>query len=359
MTSTVSGGHRAFPVVVVPYDPAWQRMFDEERALLDSSLADLGTEIEHIGSTSVPALAAKPKIDILVGLRAWEDLGRAVERLSRLGYLNEPQLDVPRHLSMKRGHPTTHRIHLVEGQGSLWHEYLAFRDALRAEADLRARYAELKQRLALQHRDDHQAYSAGKSPFIEAVIEHQRQTGRRRSPNPSVVQRAFDESDAVRELRQLPTFRALVEFVEQTELYRGALLIGSFAAGAADEMSDLDLILITRDGKFGDAWERRGELHVTGALAAWDEPPEGPVGAHKWVTRDLIFVECLVAAPGSGVRLAQPFVVVAGGDDLPHWLEQRSPILRTEMRQASHPIERAYDELKVAIRAFRATTPDG
>jgi hypothetical protein len=147
----------------------------------------------------------------------------------------------------------------------------------------------------------------------------------------------------------------LVEFVGQTELYLGAISIGSFAAGTADEMSDLDLILITHDGGFGDAWERRAELHVTGSLAAWDERVDGPVGAHKWMTRDRIFVECLIADLSSGVRLAQPFVVVAGDLDLPDRLERRPRVLRPEMGEALHPIERAYDELKAAVRGSRAT----
>jgi GrpB-like predicted nucleotidyltransferase (UPF0157 family) len=119
-----------FPVVVVPYDRAWPEMFQAERSVLLSTLADLDLDIEHIGSTSVPGLAAKPKIDILVGLRAWKDLSSAIGRLSELGYEHEPQLDVPRHFSMKRGHPTTHRVHLVEADGDLWNDNLAFRDAL-------------------------------------------------------------------------------------------------------------------------------------------------------------------------------------------------------------------------------------
>jgi GrpB-like predicted nucleotidyltransferase (UPF0157 family) len=149
-------------------------MFDAERAVLHSALAGLEPRIEHVGSTAVPGLAAKPKIDILVGLRAWADLASAVERLRGIGYGHEPQIDVPRHLSMKRGHPTTHRVHLVEVGGAEWKDVLAFRDALRADADLRDRYGELKRELALEHRDDHQAYSAGKSPFIEALIEPRR-----------------------------------------------------------------------------------------------------------------------------------------------------------------------------------------
>lgn len=149
-------------------------MFDAEHTALRAALADLEPDIEHVGSTSVPGLAAKPKIDILVGLRTWGDLTSAVERLLGIGYEHEGQIDVPRHLSMKRGRPTTHRVHLVERREEQWDEVLCFRDTLRADPDLRRRYAELKQELALEHQDDHQAYSLGKGPFIQAVIERAR-----------------------------------------------------------------------------------------------------------------------------------------------------------------------------------------
>lgn len=170
-----------FPVVVVPYDPAWPGMFDGECTLLLKALDHLHPDIEHIRSTSVPGLAAKPKIDILVGLRAWGDLETAIKCLSGIGYEHEPQLSVPRHFSMKRGHPTTHRVHLVERRGDLWTDNLAFRDALRANPDLCAHYAEVKQGLAARHPNDHHAYSAGKAPLIEAVIERERS----RTPRPA------------------------------------------------------------------------------------------------------------------------------------------------------------------------------
>lgn len=174
-----------FPVNVVPYDPAWPGMFDTERTVLLSAFADLEPQVEHMGSTSVLGLAAKPKIDILVGLRDWGDLEAAVDRLSRIGYEHEPQITVAQHFSMKRGHPTTHRIHLVEHHGEQWDDNLSFRDALRADPDLRDRYSQLKQELALQHRDDHHAYAAGKASFIEGVIGRARGACRHSDPRTS------------------------------------------------------------------------------------------------------------------------------------------------------------------------------
>lgn len=118
---------------MVPYDPAWLEMFERERDAILSALADLEVDVDHIGSTSVPGLAAKPKIDILVGLRTWQDLNAAVDALLRIGYERERQLSLPEHLSLRRGRPTTHRFHLVVRNGELWRRDLSFRDALRAD----------------------------------------------------------------------------------------------------------------------------------------------------------------------------------------------------------------------------------
>lgn len=165
---------RMFPIVVVAYDPTWPRMFERERAAIRSALGDLRVEVEHIGSTSVPGLAAKPKIDIVIGLPRWEDLDAAVDALLRIGYEHEPQLPRPRTFSMKRGRPTTHRVRFVERDGELWKELISFREALRSDPELAARYGALKQELAGVHRDDHQAYTAGKGPFIEAMLQQVR-----------------------------------------------------------------------------------------------------------------------------------------------------------------------------------------
>jgi GrpB-like predicted nucleotidyltransferase (UPF0157 family) len=146
-------------------------MFERERDTIRSALGGL-REIEHIGSTAVPGLAAKPKIDILVGLRSWDDLNAGVDALLGIGYEHEPQLRKPRTFSIKRGRPTTHRVRFVERDGALWQELISFRDALRGDPDLADRYGRLKQELANRFRNDpsHEAYMRGKAPFINAIL---------------------------------------------------------------------------------------------------------------------------------------------------------------------------------------------
>lgn len=155
-------------------------------------------------------------------------------------------------------------------------------------------------------------------------------------------------------LRQWATLDALAERIGATGSLDGAIVVGSFAEGSPDAASDLDLVVCVGPGRFDDAWRGRTALHTTGAVAWWDASVvPGESGAHKWVTDDLVLVECLFAAPG-GVRLAPPWRVVAGGADLAERFAPRPPVPRSEMGADVHPVERAYDELKEALRASRS-----
>jgi Nucleotidyltransferase domain len=131
-----------------------------------------------------------------------------------------------------------------------------------------------------------------------------------------------------------------------------AILVGSLAAGTADPLSDIDLLLVTADGAFGSAWRDRHQLHMAGAVVCWDQVSPGAqdVAAHRWVGDDGILVEALMFGPGSGVRIAEPALVVAGAADALSRLPRRPPIDRAEMTGASHPIEAAYDSFKALCR---------
>ena len=155
-------------------------------------------------------------------------------------------------------------------------------------------------------------------------------------------------------LRQSATLAALLEHITASSVLDGAILLGSFAHGTPDALSDLDLIVCARDGHFATAWQQRTALRVTGAMVWWDQHlmPDR-VGAHKWITNDLVLVECLLAAPDSGVRLASPYRVVAGDPGLAERFSARPPIQRAELGIDVHPIERAYDQLKEVIRSHR------
>ncbi len=163
------------------------------------------------------------------------------------------------------------------------------------------------------------------------------------------------------QLRQWPTLVELTERIAARREFQGALLLGSFAAGRADPLSDIDLLIVVRPGDFEAAWAQRHSLYAQHPLFAWDVVRAGfpEIGAHKWLTAELVLVECLIATPTSGVRLAEPFVLVVGDSALLESLPRRRPITRREVEstgvEGSNEVERRYDELKAAVREQRRT----
>jgi GrpB-like predicted nucleotidyltransferase (UPF0157 family) len=161
------------PVHVVLYDESWPTRFDQERTLLDRSIGSwVVGAIEHVGSTAVPGLAAKPVIDIMVGVDSLEASRAAIPVLSKIEYCYFPYRPDLMHWFCKPA-PSfrTHHLHLIPFRNRLWTERLAFRDYLRGHANIAMEYAELKQRLAAQHRHDREAYTDAKTPFVERILK--------------------------------------------------------------------------------------------------------------------------------------------------------------------------------------------
>ena len=152
-------------ISVVAYRPEWPHLFDAERSELERLLARwLEGGIHHIGSTAVPGLAAKPIIDMLGGVRDLEEARVAFEPLRALGYeYREHRPEA--HLFVKE----RFGIHLTEPGSDLWRERLAFRDALRANPELAARYAEWKRIHASRGRSL-TPYTADKLPFVREML---------------------------------------------------------------------------------------------------------------------------------------------------------------------------------------------
>ena len=166
-----SGGERPAPVVIVAYDRAWPARFDALRQGLEAALGDLALAIEHVGSTSVPGLAAKPIIDIDVVVRDAGDLTKAIARLEAAGYRHEGDLGIAGREAFRApaGRDEHHLYALVQGADEL-RRHLAFRDRLCASAEDRRAYARLKRRLARTFRHDREAYADAKSTFVERVL---------------------------------------------------------------------------------------------------------------------------------------------------------------------------------------------
>ena len=115
-------------------------------------------------------------------------------------------------------------------------------------------------------------------------------------------------------MRQWPTLEATAERAASVDALEGLILLGSFASGTADELSDVDLIAVAAPGRFTEAWESRHRLSQD-ALVAWDLRPNADAAGHNWLTRDFIKVDCTIVDPDSGSReLAEPIVVLVGAE---------------------------------------------
>jgi GrpB-like predicted nucleotidyltransferase (UPF0157 family) len=157
------------------HDPAWASAFRIERQRLEVQLPGSFIDVQHVGSTSVPGLVAKPVIDILAGVESMAAADALVAPICRIGYTTSAEFNAT--LSDRRwfmrwahGH-RTHHLHVVVHGSTAWHEHLQFRDALRTDPGLLARYRELKQQLALRHAGDREAYTQAKSSFVRAVLD--------------------------------------------------------------------------------------------------------------------------------------------------------------------------------------------
>jgi GrpB-like predicted nucleotidyltransferase (UPF0157 family) len=152
------------------WTPRWAELFEVEASRLRRALGRLAVAIEHYGSTSVPGLAAKPILDILVGGPDATDPAPYLAALVPLGYDYAAHAGVPDHLVFGLGTARTHLVHVVRHGGAAWRRALAFRDALRADAGLREEYAALKRRLAERHSGERSRYTEAKGEFIERVL---------------------------------------------------------------------------------------------------------------------------------------------------------------------------------------------
>lgn len=160
-------------VRVVPYDDRWPALFRDEATRLAAAISAAALPaliIEHVGSTAVPGLAAKPILDIALGHSDDSAVTSYIPVLETAGYVYRGDGGLPGREFFRRGVVRTHHLHLVALDGSHWQRYLVFRDALRTDVALRNAYAALKLDLAVKFARDREAYIDGKATFVEAVV---------------------------------------------------------------------------------------------------------------------------------------------------------------------------------------------
>jgi GrpB-like predicted nucleotidyltransferase (UPF0157 family) len=163
-------------VVLTPYSPLWPAIFDIEKRLLLRLFSDAAA-VEHIGSTAVPGLGAKPIIDVMLGAPDLTLVEVRIAALEAEGYRYVPEFEKStpqrRYFTKMDSPPGKFHLHAVVLDSPFWRRHLAFRDALRADPALAAKYWRLKQHLAARHREDRAAYADAKSEFIRTVLEGQ------------------------------------------------------------------------------------------------------------------------------------------------------------------------------------------
>ena len=157
-------------VQVVGYDPAWPLLFSQEAERIRGFLGELPLALEHMGSTAVPGLAAKPILDILAGHPREADLSAYIAAIERAGYLYRGEQGIPGRHFFRRGDPRSYHLHLTVRHERFWRDHLSFRDALRDDPRLREEYAALKRGLAERYPMDRESYIEGKTWFVAHVV---------------------------------------------------------------------------------------------------------------------------------------------------------------------------------------------
>ena len=167
-----------FPIILTEHDPVWKKRYRKEESLLKSILNVDILRIDHIGSTSVTGLIAKPTIDILLQIKADTDVNKLKDTIISLGYLYSEQPDnPPPHMMFMKGYTPEgfkgQAFHLHVRYAGDWNE-LYFRDYLRIHPDTAKAYGKLKTELQKKHEHDRDAYTDAKTEFIEEITQQAR-----------------------------------------------------------------------------------------------------------------------------------------------------------------------------------------
>ena len=159
-------------VMVLPYDAAWESAFEAIRAEIQTALGDLMLGIEHVGSTSVKGMSAKPCIDIDVVIRDYSVFDAVVQKLDAIGYIHEGDLGIKDREAFKyanKPHLMTHHLYVCPRDSKELHRHIVFRDFLRENPEAVKKYSRVKETAAQLFPDEIEQYIAFKAPCIEEL----------------------------------------------------------------------------------------------------------------------------------------------------------------------------------------------
>ena len=161
-------------VVVVPYDEAWKNAFEEIKTEIEAEIGDLIIGIEHVGSTSVKGMSAKPCIDIDVVIRDYSVFDAVVQKLDAIGYIHEGDLGIQDREAFKyadKSHLMTHHLYVCPRDSEELHRHIVFRDFLRRTPEAVRKYSLVKEKAAELFPDEIDQYIAFKAPCIEELYK--------------------------------------------------------------------------------------------------------------------------------------------------------------------------------------------
>ena len=169
---------------IVDCDHGWPVLFEEEKALVAAATGITPKRVKHVGSTAVPGLGSKPIIDLMVGVPGVprvEDAQREIDALRNMGYDWRGET-APGTLYLRKAEPRRFNLHITQWGGEFWQDLLLFRDSLRTDPQTARQYEDLKRVLMARLASDPPAYNAGKTSFIESIVQRahcdQTDTGR-------------------------------------------------------------------------------------------------------------------------------------------------------------------------------------
>jgi GrpB-like predicted nucleotidyltransferase (UPF0157 family) len=158
-------------VILVPHHKKWKNLFEKEKRMLEKQIGHLVVEIQHIGSTAIPPILAKPILDIGIGIHKLSNAKSVVKAMKKMGYT---------HVSKSRHHyeylfvkgpesKRTHHIHLLRYKGKVWNKMISFRDYLQQHPSVAKQYERLKVRLAKKFQHQRPAYTKAKRSFVDHI----------------------------------------------------------------------------------------------------------------------------------------------------------------------------------------------
>ncbi|TET77291.1 MAG: GrpB family protein [Candidatus Heimdallarchaeota archaeon] len=160
-------------VKLKPYNPQWKEFFKKEKKLISSVITAFLIDIQHIGSTAIPNIVAKPIIDVAVAIDSLDNIEKIIPPLENIGFIYRGEQGIPdRHMFVKGGENyRTHHLHVMQKDHYEWNKHILFRDYLKKHPNDAKQYSELKQKLFLKYGNDREKYTESKSEFIQNIIE--------------------------------------------------------------------------------------------------------------------------------------------------------------------------------------------